>query len=189
MHAWKTALKALNYNSAKHLQSVDVPTAHSLSRILSLLLLFFIVVYFWILYFLARTHLSSWNMLTLARDNFHQRVTYNIPFYMSASNSFIYTSYASNFEQYIKWNSIDLPSKAIVERTSTGCIENKEKISSIFSLPFIAHVSHYYWLWGIHSNFLLMPKTTCDMYYHFIWNVFRFRKINPKNLNKLMQKV
>lgn len=50
----------------------------SLTLSLPLLFLFFIVVYFWILYFLARTHLSSWNMLTLARDNFHQRVTYNI---------------------------------------------------------------------------------------------------------------
>lgn len=156
----------------------------SLTLSLFLLLLFFIVVYFWILYFLARTHLSSWNMLTLARDNFHQRVTYSIPFYMSASNSFIYTSYASNFEQYIKWNSIDLPSKAIVERTSTGCIENKEKISSIFSLPFIAHVSHYYWLWRIHRNFFVDAKNNLWYVLPFHMECFSFQKNKPKKFKQ-----
>lgn len=52
MHAWKTALKALNYyNSAKHCQSVHVPTAHSLSRSLfrscSSLLFIFGFYIFW----------------------------------------------------------------------------------------------------------------------------------------------
>lgn len=149
-----------------------------------------VVLYIFEFYIFGKNTLIFLNMLTSARDNFHQRKTsYNVLcvgielFYPY----FVCIKFRANYK--LKFNRYTYifayrPSKGIVWPTSTGCIENKNSIVLFFfDSPFIAFVSHYFWR-GEESieNILLMPKTS-----HFInisYGMFSLERNNKKTNNK-----
>lgn len=146
MDAWKTTLKALNYKTPKNIASLcmcRVPTqliSLSLARSLTL---HCVVLYIFEFYIFGKNTLIFLNMLTSARDNFHQRKTsYNVLcvgielFYPY----FVCIKFRANYK--LKFNRYTYifayrPSKGIVWPTSTGCIENKNSIV----LFFLIHLS------------------------------------------------